>query len=265
MINYNKHLHRMSSGKYLYDEFYDFIDGENNYLIQKYFKFECHFLYIVEKGEYIGVVENNGKEIKILSYKLLEKMKEHKFLFLSNLGETVEGIEKIPDTITTLFFSNCNKFNQPLLNLPPSIKTACFYLKKYDYAFDYFPIDMESLNIMILTKYTKSMLNLPLGLKKLKLSLIVDDDFKINFPSNLEEVRMDCDVDINTLPDSVKVIYLTEHNKKKITKLPKNLEAILKVSGVCNVDGLPELLEKINQMEGKRIIFSTFNLPNRYF
>jgi FNIP Repeat len=169
-----------------------------------------------------GITENNFVMLGKNGYdyssnsEVLELIKKYKKVLLNDIFNS--PIDFLPYGVEELILGS--KFNQPLANLPSSIKSIEFigdgFYKKsteFDQPIDLLPYGLEELKICITGKKTIIGSNLPPSLKRLE---ILDYCGDVN------------NIQINELPDSIEYLVLAARgfNFRSISRLPANLQTL---------------------------------------
>lgn len=249
-----------------------FCDEQHKYRIKKHSTFTEKGIFKYQQRSDLISISNflDQEKINTLTPKILNLLKSYNALEISGLIETVTGFELIPPNITEMQITHCYNLQQQFVNLPLNLKSFAVYLLDYQHPFDILPQPLETFKLSILKRYTIPMLNLPLGLKNLYVSLANPDDYEysIVFPPNLEKVQIDANVDLNLLPDTVKFLAIERSNKLPLYKLPRNVEEICINSNdeeqIANILSLIDKLEKEQQLKIK-ILKINFNVPFEMF
>jgi hypothetical protein len=167
---------------------------------------------------------------------------ENLAIYLAMLPDNLEvltiGIEfKVAElnhfTNLTNLTIDIEDFNEPLDNLPNTIKKLSIYSTVYNQPLNNLPnglIDLHFSTRCECNDYTFDLDYLPQSLEK----LILPGNYKgnlDNLPSNLKylEISYDFEKSINNLPDSIETLFWLSiyEYKGKITKLPINLKEVI--------------------------------------
>jgi len=147
---------------------------------------------------------------------VLDLIKKYKKVLFSDSFNS--PIDFLPYGVVDVILGS--KFNQPLENLPSSIKSMEFIADGYyntstafDYPLDHLPYGLEELKLSISGRKTIIGANLPPSLKKLE---ILDYCGDVN------------NIHINELPDSIEylVVAAKGFDYKGISRLPANLQTL---------------------------------------
>jgi len=144
---------------------------------------------------------------------VIESLKKYKKVIFDNNFNS--NIDWLPEGITDLQLGM--NFNQPLYNLPSSIKRIVIRkindvgFTKFNQPIDYLPSGLEELSLHFNNEFNHPLNNLPIGLKKL---LIIGYNYKQS---------------INNLSDSIEEITIKQFDYENTYKLPAHLK-IIKIS-----------------------------------
>ena len=165
-------------------------------------------LYGVNEKDFVILTKNNYNYSN--NNNVMKLLNEYKKVLFDD--EFNSRIDWLPEGITDIYLGN--DFNQPLENLPSTIK--CIKIQshnekgapynKFNQLLDYLPIGLETLYIWFNANFNYPLDNLPPGLKYFVL-------FSNKFTQPL-----------NNLPDSIEVIQISTFNYTNTKKLPANLK-----------------------------------------
>jgi hypothetical protein len=146
----------------------------------------------------------------------LDVIKKYKKVLL--IDSFNSPIDFLPYGVEELILGS--KFNQPLKNLPSSIKSIEFiadgyydFLTAFDYPLDHLPYGLEELKLCITGRKTIIGANLPPSLKRLEI---------LGYGGDINNIH------INELPDSIEylVVASSSLDYKSISRLPTNLQTL---------------------------------------
>jgi hypothetical protein len=218
---------------------YDLIVEPGNGYNSEYMK-----VFLTLKGSRLIVSE------LIITEEVYERIKSYQnimFMWLDNVS-----LDYLSDNIIKLYLYECEYFNHPVNNLPLNLKSLKLDCDNFNQTVDYLPIHLEYFYLASKV-FNQSMLNLPESLKVLRLNIPNCTNTNIIWPSNLETINLHYKVNIDYLPDSVKVIKLFSYDLE-IKRLPKNLEKLVLFDCYSIKKNVTELIKNMCE-EQKRYIY----------
>ncbi len=176
-----------------------------------------------------------------LSSKLQYLILEESFTqYLNNLPQNLEyldigfnynkPLDKLPQELKYLHLS-VKKFSHHINNLPNGLKVLDFSVcEKHNCTFNFLPEQLESLHIS--SKTIVKLDYLPTGLKYLDIRINdfgnknADTYLISNLPNTVEELLVYCNVNLDTLPNSIKSLYINDFCQQSLDFLPNGIEEL---------------------------------------
>ncbi len=176
-----------------------------------------------------------------LSSKLQYLILEENFTqYLNNLPANLEylhvgfnynkPLDKLPQGLKYLDLS-VKKFSHDINNLPNGLKVFNFSVsEKHNCTFDFLPEQLESLDVS--SKTIVKLNCLPIGLYYLDVRIndFADtnaDTYLIsNLPNTVEELLVYCNVNLDTLPNSIKSLHIDDNCQQSLDFLPNGIEEL---------------------------------------
>lgn len=174
----------------------------------------------MEKFGKIRIEENNP-----LTQEEINAIKNLKSVcFCNDYNQPIDGdiLEGVDEIMISFGF-----FNQPLDNLPKSLKSLTIYSHKFNHSLDNLPENLEYL--IMAGKYNKPLDFLPSNLKELHLLGMYNFNQPLdNLPSNLEKLIISAPYkhSLDNLPDSLSYFNYSGFKKLSMKRVPQNLKKI---------------------------------------
>ena len=194
---------------------------------------------------------NNEETIELNKVKTIKISMDYN-QFLDNLPSNIVNII-IDFHYDDGYQLHAPNYNQPLEYLPPTLETLYLNVESYNYHFDLLPIKLKKFTLIINRNHNLTDMdfcNLPLELEKLGITIYIKDGKLLN---------------MNNLPDSIKVLYICVTNFDTIYKLPASLEELIitnfsfVLEKITNIRSI-HLVKRIKQITLQGINFYTFDI-----
>jgi hypothetical protein len=184
---------------------------------------------------------------------ILEENKVSSIEFKPSFNFSISGL---PSCINSIIFSLNSDFNQPLDNLPSSLKYLELY-DKFNQPLDLLPEGLKRL--IINAEFNYPLDNLPAGLEYLEIRGAFNHPIN-NLPLGLKQLRIknigDYD-DYNTRIAIQRNITTTTQFNQPVIKLPQNIEVIECSHSIFNADNLNKYV--LNSFGGIKNIYREYS------